>query len=67
LSLSPWELHGQCVGTIAPEITRDIDGMPAFVTLTVADLDCWYRDRHQQVDRQLEVLGSAERARLALT
>jgi len=31
--------------TIAPEITRDIYGMPAFVTLTVADLDRtvdWY-------------------------
>jgi len=31
--------------TIAPEITRDIYGMPAFVTLPVADLDRtvdWY-------------------------
>jgi len=33
------------VDTIAPEITRDIYGMPAFVTLTVTDLDRavdWY-------------------------
>jgi hypothetical protein len=41
--------------------------MPAFVTLTVAGLDCWYRDRYQQVDGQVGVPGSAERARLALT
>jgi catechol 2,3-dioxygenase-like lactoylglutathione lyase family enzyme len=37
--------YGERVEELRPEVTRDIYGMPAFVTLTVADLDRtvdWY-------------------------